>query len=151
MEKIEVASEQKIYEDPFWINKEQKQLMVVIHYPETGRKTPASISGEGNNPDYEDVLKQFTIEEIDEYTARREERKAREAQARQDRAKVEQARRMDEALFESKLQAFEIPLIKNSTNKALKAKIRRSKSFIEVQAYATMLIMEEEKVANDSK
>lgn len=135
------------FEEPFWVNKEQKQLMVIVHEVETGRKTPTSISGLGGNPDYDAVLRTFSEEDIDEATRHREERKMREAQARMDREKVDNARRRDEALFEAKLEAFEIPVVKNSKNKALKSKIRRSKNHIEVFAYTTMLIMEEEKIS----
>lgn len=141
-----VVSEVKDYEEPFWLNKELKQVMVIIVYPD-GKKLPASVSGEGDNPDYIAIMKKFTEQEIDDNTRRREERRSEEVRQRMERSKVDQQRRRDELLFESKLEAFEIPIIKNSTNKALKTKIRRSKSAMEVMAYATMLIMEEEKNA----
>lgn len=134
------------FEDPFWMNKEQKQLMVIVHELESGKKIPTSISGLGGNADYDAVLRTFTEEEIDDYTRRREERKMRDQQARMDRQQVDNARRKDEALFEAKLEAFEIPIVKSSKNKELKAKIRRSKNHIEVFAYTAMLIMAEEKL-----
>jgi hypothetical protein len=128
------------------LNKELKQVMVIIIYPD-GKRLPASVSGEGDNPDYIAIMEKFTEEEIDENTRRREERRAEEVRQRMERSKVDQQRRKDEALFEAKLEAFEVSVIKNSTNKALKTKIRRSKSALEVMAYATMLIIEEEKNA----
>lgn len=141
-----VTTETKDYEEPFWLNKEQKQVMVIIIYPD-GKRLPASVSGEGNNPDYVAIMEKFTEAEIDENTRLREERRADEVRQRMERSKVDQQRRKDEALFEAKLEAFEVPIIKNSTNKVMKTKIRRSKSALEVMAYATMLIMEEEKNA----
>ena len=42
-----------------------------------------------------------------------------------------------------KLEAFEIEAIKNSTDRASKAMIRKSKSVLEVQAYTTILLMKE--------
>ena len=42
-----------------------------------------------------------------------------------------------------KLEAFEIEAIKNSTDRAAKALIRKSKSPMEVQAYTTILLMKE--------
>ena len=92
-------------------------------------------------------MEKFTEEDIDENTRLREERRTEEVRQRMERSKVDQQRRKDEALFEAKLEAFEVPIIKNSTNKALKTKIRRSKSALEVLAYSTMLIMQEEKNA----
>ena len=138
-----VTTETKDYEEPFWLNKELKQVMVIIIFPD-GKRLPASVSGEGNNPDYIAIMEKFTEEEIDDNTRRREERRAEEVRQRMERSKVDMQRRKDEALFEAKLEAFEIPIIKNSTNKAMKTKIRRSKSAMEVMAYTVMLIQAEE-------
>ena len=138
-----IVTETKDYEEPFWLNKELKQVMVIIIYPD-GKRLPASVSGEGNNPDYIAIMEKFTEEQIDENTRFREERRAEEVRQRMERSKVDMQRRKDEALFEAKLEAFEIPIIKNSTNKALKTKIRRSKSAMEVMAYTVMLIQAEE-------
>lgn len=142
-----IANEIKDYEEPFWLNKELKQVMVIIIYPD-GKRLPASVSGEGNNPDYVAIMEKFTEEQIDENTRLREERRAEEVRQRMERSKVDQQRRKDEALFEAKLEAFEIPIIKNSTNKAMKTKIRRSKSALEVMAYAVMLIQSEEALSD---
>lgn len=144
----EVVEQTKDYEEPFWLNKELKQVMVIIIYPD-GKRLPASVSGEGSNPDYIAIMEKFTEEEIDENTRRREERRAEEVRQRMERSKVDMQRRKDEALFEAKLEAFEIPVIKNSTNKALKTKIRRSKSAMEVMAYTVMLIQAEEALGDE--
>ena len=138
-----IIAETKDYEEPFWLNKELKQVMVIIIYPD-GKRLPASVSGEGDNPDYIAIMKKFTEEDIDENTRLREERRAEEVRQRMERSKVDQQRRKDETLFEAKLEAFEVAIIKNSTNKSLKTKIRRSKSALEVLAYSTMLIIQEE-------
>jgi hypothetical protein len=49
-----------------------------------------------------------------------------------------------EQLFVAKLDAFEIDAVKNSKNRDLKSKIRKSKNFMEVTAYTVMLLMQEE-------
>lgn len=139
--------ETKDYDEPFWLNKELKQVMVIIIYPD-GKRLPASVSGEGDNPDYNAIMKKFTEEQIDENTRLREERRSEEVRQRMERSKVDQQRRKDESLFEAKLEAFEIPIIKNSANKAMKTKIRRSKSALEVVAYAVMLIQSEEALSD---
>ena len=142
-----VTTETKDYEEPFWLNKELKQVMVIIIYPD-GKRLPASVSGEGENPDYIAIMEKFTEEHIDENTRLREERRAEEVRQRMERSKVDMQRRKDEALFEAKLEAFEIPIIKNSANKAMKTKIRRSKSALEVMAYSVMLIQSEEALSD---
>jgi hypothetical protein len=50
---------------------------------------------------------------------------------------------MQEALFNMKLEAFEIPAIKDSDDKRFKKLIRKSKTQLEVQAYVTMLLQSE--------
>ena len=52
------------------------------------------------------------------------------------------ARNRQEVLFNMKLEAFEVEEIKNSTNRDLKKRLRKAKSVIEVQAFATLLIQD---------
>ena len=59
-----VIVETKDYEEPFWLNKELQQVMVIIIYPD-GKRLPASVSGEGGNPDYIAIMEKFTEEQID--------------------------------------------------------------------------------------
>jgi hypothetical protein len=47
-----------------------------------------------------------------------------------------------EKLFNAKLQAFEIDEIRNSQNRALKTRLRRAKTVLEVNIYAMMIVME---------
>jgi hypothetical protein len=48
-----------------------------------------------------------------------------------------------EMLYEAKLQAFENPHIRNSTNRDLKSRLRRAKSFKEVDEISRMIVAEE--------
>ena len=51
-----------------------------------------------------------------------------------------------DALFQAKLDTFEIDIIKNSKNRQLKSRIRKAKTLIEVTAFASALIaLEHEK------
>lgn len=52
----------------------------------------------------------------------------------------QQKTQMLEKLFALKLQAFEIPEIRDSTNKKLRTKLRRAQNEIEMNTYATLLI-----------
>ena len=90
-------------------------------------------------PNYKEVVEKVGIEKIDQNTAERRERKEREAQ--QKRAVHEQKKRTVELekLFNLKLQAFEIDEIKNSTDRALRTKIRRAKNEVEMNALAAIL------------
>lgn len=52
--------------------------------------------------------------------------------------------RSKEQLFMFKLKLFEVPEIKNSKNRAMKAKLRKSKDFIDALKYMTLIVRPEE-------
>jgi hypothetical protein len=131
------------FEFPYWSNKEAKHLIATIVMPD-GRRSLASIMDkDGTNPDYLAILEQFTEEQIDENTAEGLKRRNENVRRQMERREAEAARAQQESLFASKLEAFEIPLIKNSTNVEFKKLIRKSKSPMEVAAYATILLQKE--------
>ena len=80
-----------------------------------------------------------TEKDVDKWTEeqdkRRESRKKFENKENEERNKAL-------SIFDAKLQAFEIEEIKNSQNKKLRSRLRRSKSIIEVNAVATMIMLE---------
>ena len=79
-------------------------------------------------------------DKIDESSKKRLERKQAEAELeKQKQLEHERAKKL-EKLFEYKLETFEIPEIKESKNRLLKSKLRRSKSIPEVNLYAMMIV-----------
>lgn len=131
------------FENPYWSNKENKHLIVEFVYDD-GRRQIASIMGNEDNPDYTAVLEQFSEETIDANTQERLDRRDEQQRRNRDRQEVDRTRMQQEALFAAKLDAFEISTIKASKNKTLKSKIRKAKTLMEVTAYTTLLIMQEE-------
>lgn len=99
------------------------------------------------NQDWEDIMAKFGPDAIDEATTesvqqkqlRREEERARREENNKRQAEFEK----QEVLFAYKLEAFEIDAVKDSSDRAMKALIRKSKSIPEVQAYTTILLMKE--------
>ena len=97
--------------------------------------------------DWEAIMESIGLDTIDEATTeavllmqkQREENRIRDEDGMKRQAEFER----QEALFAYKLEAFEIEAIKNSTDRAAKAMIRKSKSIPEVQAYTTILLMKE--------
>ena len=98
---------------------------------------------EGTNPDMKAVLEQYTEEEIDANTQEGLDRRNENIKRQMERRESQLTRAKQEALFNCKLEAFEVDAIKNSKNTELKRMIRKSKSIMEVQAYATILLMKE--------
>ena len=139
----------KEYLNPYWANKETHHLIVTIKNLITGKENMASIMDpDGTNPDMKEVLKRYTEEEIDNNTQLALEKRNDNIKRKMERQESQIVRSKQEMLFNSKLEAFIVDPIKNSKNTKLKRLIRKSKSIIEVQAYATILIMKE--FENDS-
>ena len=139
----------KEWKHPFWENAAKDRLTVrlnITHDDGSFSTTVAKVSKYDSDgkvtSDYEEVLSQNTMDEIDKFTEDRLERhrQEREANIKKQQEKNE-AKRLED-LFNFKLQTFEIPEIKESTNRKLKAKIRKAKNVIEMNAYATILLME---------
>ena len=140
----------KEWRHPFWENYQKDRItakLVILH--EDGKETSSTATvskytATGTvNPDFEEILRQNPLEKIDENTREREERhkKRHEANKKADEER-KQAQKLEQ-LFNSKLEVFEIEEIKNSTNRQLKAKIRKSKNQFELIAWTTMLMKEE--------
>ena len=133
----------KKYLNPYWSNKDNRHLIVTIEQP-NGQNSLASIMDpDGTNPDMKAVLEQYTEEDIDANTQEGLDRRNENIKRQMERRESQQARAKQEALFNCKLEAFEVESIKNSKNTELKRMIRKSKSIMEVQAYATILLMKE--------
>jgi len=139
----------KEWKNPFWENAAKDRLTVrlnITHDDGSFSTTVAKVSKfdvDGKiTSDYEEVISQNTMEEIDKFTEDRLERHRQEREANIKKQKEKHEAKRLEDLFNYKLQTFEIPEIKESTNRKLKAKIRKAKNVIEMQAYATILLME---------
>ena len=139
----EEITPKKKYLQPYWSNKDNRHLIVTIEQP-NGTKSLASIMDpDGTNPDMKAVLEQYTEEQIDANTQEGLDRRNENIKRQMERRESQAARSKQEALFNCKLEAFEVDAIKNSKNTELKRMIRKSKSIMEVQAYATILMMKE--------
>lgn len=140
----------KEWVSPFWETAQKDRITVrlnITHDDGSFSTSVARVSKYDDNgnisPDFEEILEQNSTETIQKNTEARLERhrERRENDLKKQQEKTE-AKRLEE-LFNHKLATFEIPLIKNSKNRELKSRIRKSRNTIEMQAYATILLMEE--------
>lgn len=140
---VEDTVSTKEYLNPYWSNKENRHVIVTIRFP-NGKESMASIQDkDGTNPDMRALLEKYTEEEIDENTRRGLERRNQKIKQQAERQEARINRSKQEALFAAKLEAFEIDAVKESKNMKLKRLIRKSKSIMEVQAYCSILLMQE--------
>jgi hypothetical protein len=94
------------------------------------------------NPLFQECLTFLGEDVIDASTVERKERKQRESEVNLESKRELQKAKKLEKLFKYKLETFEIPEIKFTKNRKLKSKLRRSKSTIEVNLYAMMILQE---------
>ena len=139
----EEITPKKKYLNPYWSNKDNRHLIVTIEQPNGQHSLASIMDPDGTNPDMKAVLEQYTEEDIDTNTQEGLDRRNENIKRQMERRESQQARSKQEALFNCKLEAFEVEGIKNSKNTELKRMIRKSKSIMEVQAYATILLMKE--------
>lgn len=101
----------------------------------------------GINPDWEAIMEDIGVEAIDAATTEfiTKQNSERDAKALADEESGKKRFEFDkqERLFASKLEVFELDVVKASTNRTLKAKIRKATTVFEVQAYTTILLMKE--------
>ena len=129
--------------NPHWINNARTVISAEFHYDD-GRVVAASISeNESANPDLVEIKRKFTLEELEANTRKKimQINAERERKKQEEEAKAQ--RKLQEELFAAKLKIFEIESIKNSTNRSLKSRIRKSKSDVEALAWAAALMLNE--------
>ena len=131
------------FTDPYWSNKDAKHVIVTIEYPNGKRATASVQDNDGENPDYKRIMEEFGEEVLDKNTEEGVKRRDDEIKKRLQRKETEAIRHKQEILFNSKIEAFEISTIKNSTNMELKRKIRKAKFTMEVAAYTTILLLDD--------
>ena len=131
-------------ENPYWANKEKQHVIAEFVYPDTGKRVTASIMNDGTNRDFDELLKKYSVEQIDANTKKRLDDRNEQIKHNIERQKVDRTRMQQEQLFAAKLDAFEIDCVKASKNRELKSKIRKAKNIMEVTAYTVMLLQQEE-------
>lgn len=154
-----MMAERKWLDNAFWHNDEKEMAEAILSITdESGREitqvvTVRKFDVNGNeNPDFKELMEEIGEEKIDANTAERRERKSKEKEVEEQKRKAEQQAKDLEVLFDAKIKILEIDQIKNTSNKTLKSKLRRSKNVIELNLYAQLIMMEELglSVANES-
>ena len=139
----------KEWKHPFWETAAKDRITVrlnITHDDGSFSTSVARVSKYDENgnitSDFDEILSQNTLEVINKFTDERLERHRQEREAKVKKQQERNESKRLEDLFNSKLATFEIPEIKNSKNRKLKSKIRKSKNSVEMTAYATILLME---------
>lgn len=133
------------FKNPYYSNRETGQItaemLIGSDYSRVVINPPTE---EGLiNPDYEEILKEFGKDTIEARTVELEEIHQKNKEAQKEKEEAKRDRIKQESLFNAKMEAFEIEEVKNSQNSALKKRLRKATTLIEVQAFATLIIQEQ--------
>jgi len=128
--------------EPYWSSNLKNQIVCKFKYPD-GSIVTASVSqtNEGN-PDWDAIFETFTREQIDKNTNDRvkNHQQLKLTQEMENQRRADNARR--EILFMAKSDAFEVDLVRSSKNIAMKSKLRKAASVMEVTLLASIIAME---------
>ena len=136
--------------EPRWGNSEKTHIIAKFLY-DNGRQVVASITnveGAEPNPDWAEIMQNFTTEQIDDITTNDLANHNKRKQDAIDQRTINIERQQKEILFNAKAEAFDMDVVKNSTNREIKNKIRRASTIMEVSVYTAMLHMMEDPIAN---
>jgi hypothetical protein len=134
---------------PRWGSESKTSIICKFRYSD-GRVLNASISVPegGTNPDWDEIMEKFGVEYLDNEAIRQlDDHNKRKATAINQR-QIDMERQQKEILFNAKAEAFDMEVVKNSTNREVKNKIRRATSIMEVHVYTAMLHIMEDPIAN---
>lgn len=147
MEATKKIGDKEYMTNAFWEKDDRSRLKCIqlVKRPEGGRKRQVLAFNKYNpngtpNSHYEEVVRLLGIELIDKNT---QERNAKKEKENREKAAVNEQKKKSrelENLFNLKLQAFEIEEIKNSSERNLRARMRRAKNVMELHALTALLI-----------
>lgn len=133
-------AESKRFKNALWEDLESKERIKAREITEDGSRDIVISRGDTDN--WNAVIEEFPEEVI---TARTEEdiKKFRQERDRRESEEAEmEKRRYAEELFQAKLSIFELPEIKNSTNKTLKRRLRKAETFETLNIYAAAVVVD---------
>ena len=134
------------YKHPYFLDKSVRsmkaEILVAGEYQECIINAGAPETGYVN-ADYDAIMEEYGEEELDRLTALVNDIESEKLERHEEQKTIQLNRMKQETLFNMKLEAFEIEIVKNSKNKELKKLIRKAKTPLEVQAYTTILIQKE--------
>ena len=135
--------------EALWRTPEKKELSILYERQDKSRYSGQALE---DSREWKDFFHKFTPEQVDQFSEtnrlqREIQNKGRGPRVKQvaqveEKQKVERRKAADdlETLFRAKLEAFEIPEVRDSENRELRSRIRKSKSLTEISALVASLI-----------
>lgn len=135
--------------DAFWETPTKELLNCISEHKEGFKDVRQVHKLKRGDPLFSECVEALTEKHIDLNTDERVNKKFKE-QERQRQLEISNRKAQKlEQLFNYKLETFEVEDIKESKNRILKSKLRRSKSIPEVNLYAIMIL--QDKLENETE
>lgn len=146
------------YINPVWLNTEKTSMEVleVVKIGKVHREQNVIVQKWNDSEQKEEnvvfntIMNIYSMEEIDEFTKKLNEDEKDKLIKETEEKKIQEETARLQKLFQTKLDIFNISLIKESDDKVLKPLIRKSKSEAEAIALATMLMMKEMNIDSEN-
>ena len=135
--------------DAFWETPTKELLNCISEHKEGFKDVRQVHKLKRGDPLFDECVKALTEKHIDVNTDRRVNKKFKEQEQRRQLELNKRKAEKLEQLFNYKLETFEVEDIRESKNRILKSKLRRSKSIPEVNLYAIMIL--QDKLENDKE
>lgn len=135
--------------DAFWETPTKELLNCISEHKEGFKDVRQVHKLKRGDPLFDECVEALTEKHINVNTDKRVDKKFKEQeQKRQLELNRRKAQKLEQ-LFNYKLETFEVEDIKESRNRILKSKLRRSKSIPEVNLYAMMIL--QDKLENETE
>ena len=135
--------------DAFWETPTKELLNCISKHKEGFKDVRQVHKLKRGDPLFDECVEALTEKHIDVNTDKRVNKKFKEQEQRRQLELNKRKAEKLEQLFNYKLETFEVEDIRESKNRILKSKLRRSKSIPEVKLYAIMIL--QDKLENDKE
>ncbi len=139
----DIIMENREIKYPIWANEEKTKVKCQFHYENGDRLEASVMDTEAGNPDWAELMETFGVEGIDASHAIHLEERKKAAELHEANKKEKEETEKASILFAAKLEAFEIDEVKASKDRALKSRIRKASSIMEITTFTTLIIMKE--------
>ena len=119
-----------------WTNSEKTSIAILLK--NANDDDTYSIQTSVGTEHWEEFFKKFTPKEIDDFSHAHSQRKIINQKKEEESDKAQDDLKN---LFDAKLKAFEISEVKESKDKILRSKIRKSINLVELNAWVTVLLL----------
>lgn len=124
----------------FYGNDARNVITFFLRMPDNSVQNHTIDKTEQHGPAWYWVKKTFTEDDLHKATKREIDKINKFRKREEDEMKEQKTKHDQEMLFQAKIDAFEIPAVAESTSRALKSAIRKSKSIMEVTATVGAII-----------